>query len=315
MPVADTPEGHLRNAIQACILGEERLATLMIPPDPQVTDLLRTVEARDGHVIALTRRVDAKKGPVVEFGKVGRNLATTFAGLCAEHDAEIFAPLDRTVFDPRDPELAFLAGYRATIREFHTSCAAGVKVQSGYHALVEAGHEPRDTMTPAGAVATDFLIAAYEMYLYKAAWDKAYAERNFKHVQHDIIELTLTQPTIAASSVFTVRGARRADGEMIRACLTVLPLSTDRTVVLFSYLPLDAVPARAVLRRALDARADHQKYELSRRIINSCENFVIGPSYFDSWTERKKNIVREYFTRTVFVEDLEYEDADLLLFK
>jgi hypothetical protein len=53
---------------------------------------------------------------------------------------------------------------------------------------------------------------------------------------------------------------------------------------------------------------------LSRRLLNSCENFVLAPAYFDTWTPRKKDVVREYFVRTILQEDLTYEDPDLFLF-
>src|SRR2546422_5934076 len=105
--------------------------------------------ARDGHVVALTRRLDATKGPVIEFGEVGRNLATTFAGLCAHHDQTIFAPLDRLAFDPTNQEHLFLAGYRAVIREFYATCAAASKVQTAYLERVAAGGRPPGAASPA----------------------------------------------------------------------------------------------------------------------------------------------------------------------
>src|SRR2546428_1648001 len=105
--------------------------------------------ARDGHVVALTRRLDATKGPVIEFGEVGRNLATTFAGSCAHHDQTIFAPLDRLAFDPTNQEHLFLAGYRAVIREFYATCAAASKVQTAYLERVAAADIPRVTPVPA----------------------------------------------------------------------------------------------------------------------------------------------------------------------
>ena len=270
--------------------------------------------ARDGHVVALTRRLDATNGPVIEFGDVGRNLATTFAGLCAQHDQTIFAPLDRLAFDPTNQEHLFLAGYRAVIREFYATCAAASKVQTAYLERVAAGLDPRDAPSPAGIVATEHMMKAYETYLYKGEWDEAYAARDFGRVQHDVIELNVAQPTIAASALFTVHGAERAVGDMVRAALTVLPISRVKTVAVFSYLPPDASPARAVLQPVLTSTGDRQKYELSRRILNSCENFVIAPAYFDTWTDGKKRVVREYFTRTILVEEMGYESPDLGLF-
>jgi hypothetical protein len=158
------------------------------------------------------------------------------------------------------------------------------------------------------------MIKAYETYLYKGEWDEAYAARDFGRVQHDAIELNVVQPTIAASALFTVHGAQRADADMVRAALTVLPIRPVTTVAVFSYLSTDASPALAILQSLLTSTGDGQKYELSRRILNSCENFVIAPAYFDTWTDRKKQVVREYCTRTVLVEEMGYEDPDLGLF-
>ncbi len=45
-PVADSPEGHVRNAIQCIILAESRVAALLIPPDAATLELLRAAEAR-----------------------------------------------------------------------------------------------------------------------------------------------------------------------------------------------------------------------------------------------------------------------------
>jgi hypothetical protein len=48
--------------------------------------------------------------------------------------------------------------------------------------------------------------------------------------------------------------------------------------------------------------------------LNYCENFVISPVYFENWTERKRAVVRDYYARTVFTKELDFEDRDLTLF-
>src|SRR6266487_4132900 len=127
--------------------------------------------SRDGHVTGITRRFDGKAGPVIEFDEVGRNSATTFAGLCAEHDQTIFAPIDRAVFDPSDPQHCFLVAYRATFHEVHASCEGASKVQTAYLERVKAGLDPKDAPSEAGLLAVDFMTRAYETYMYKTAFD------------------------------------------------------------------------------------------------------------------------------------------------
>ncbi len=56
-PVPETPEQHLRNAVQLLILADERVGALTIPPDPELTDLIRAAEARSfGALFALQCR-------------------------------------------------------------------------------------------------------------------------------------------------------------------------------------------------------------------------------------------------------------------
>ena len=47
----------------------------------------------DNHVYELKMRIILGE-PVCAFQRVGRNIASTFTGLCGQHDAEIFRPID-----------------------------------------------------------------------------------------------------------------------------------------------------------------------------------------------------------------------------
>jgi hypothetical protein len=60
----------------------------------QVIDLLQT----NGHVIALRPNFSAA-GPEIDFESVGRSYASTFTGLCEEHDARLFEPIDTKPLD------------------------------------------------------------------------------------------------------------------------------------------------------------------------------------------------------------------------
>ncbi|PYO40390.1 MAG: hypothetical protein DMD33_17885 [Gemmatimonadetes bacterium] len=46
VPVSETPAQHIRNAIQALMLAEDRVQALTIPADPMLTELIRGAEAR-----------------------------------------------------------------------------------------------------------------------------------------------------------------------------------------------------------------------------------------------------------------------------
>jgi hypothetical protein len=83
----------------------------------------------DGHLIALEVNIDAQSGPQLTFERVGRNRATTFTGLCAEHDSALFAPIDTAPPDLESPQHRFLFAYRAALYESHATLAVAQQMQ------------------------------------------------------------------------------------------------------------------------------------------------------------------------------------------
>jgi hypothetical protein len=269
--------------------------------------------ARGGQVIGLTQSVSLDKGPQIQFGLVGRNQATTFTGLCSRHDDLIFGPIEKNELNLADPEQLFLLAYRAAYRELHATMEGAAKVQAGYRERVARGLDPKDSPSPAGLLAVERMMVSWVTFKYKSLLDTAYAESDFAQMAHDLVSLDVERPTVAACTLFSVDHIHVRD-DVLRIHLNVLPIGPTRTEVLFSYLQSDASPARAFLDRILRSQNLHQRYELSRLILNSCENFVLSPDYFDMWTEEKKRTVQTYFVRTLLKSDLGYESSDLYLF-
>ena len=269
--------------------------------------------AEDGHVIAPVLRLSARTGPRIELRRVGRNRATTFAGLCATHDQEIFAPIETTSLDLSEVEHRFLLAYRATFYELHSTLRAGAMTQAGYLESARLGLSPRDQPSPIGMFAVTRMMLAWHTWQYKAHLDLAYLENKYDSLEHDLIELTVTKPTVAASALFSLDDVERGD-DIVRVCITVLPVAKERTVALLSYLPGDAGRARLALDRVLSTKGPYQQYELSRRLINHCENFVLAPSFVESWSKDRRQLVIDLFTRTLGKNDLDFEDERLTLF-
>lgn len=268
--------------------------------------------ARDGHLIQFTLSFD-KAAPRAVFREIGRNRATTFTGLCSPHDATLFAPIDTQPLDHSDPEQLFLLGYRAVLRELHATWEVGVKSQEVYERLVEAGRLPGDGPSPAGMYAVERLMVAYETHLYKVSLDKAYLERDFDFLRHDVLRITGRRPSLAAAAMFSLDGVV-VDDDVARTSLTILPLSAGETVVVLSYTQRDAAAVRGALDRVLGAIGAHQRYELSRLLLNSCENFVVAPAFYDTWSQEKREAIAAYFSRTILKDDLSVEDELLHLF-
>lgn len=275
----------------------------------RVLDLL----VRDGHVKALTKKVDMETGPIIFFGDVGRNQARTFAGFCAEHDSDIFKPIDTSAFRSTDAEHLFLVAYRAVARELHAVLEGAAKIQSTYIKRVELGLDSGDEPGPAGMLAVEHMMKAYETFLYKQRLDQAFVSKEYNGVLHDMIKIDHEEATVAVCSLFSVDGISRSD-DCVRAALNVLPLNAKASIVVFSYLPEDAALAKSSLNGILTSDGFYQKYLLSKLILNNCENFVVSPAYYDRWSSEKRKSVTDYFTQTLIKGNLEIENEHLYLF-
>lgn len=273
-----------------------------------ILDLL----AEDGHVIAPELRIDLQEGPQYDLKEVGRNRATTFAGLCSEHDDALFSPIEKTPLDLSNPEHRFLLAYRATFYELHAAMMAGSTTQLAYQKRLEVGVEEPNTMTAAGLLATQRLVVAYETWQYKSIYDEAYTTRDFDALEHDVIELDVAAPTLAASGLFSVGSDSR--DVLVGVCLTILPVAPTSTSVLVSYLRGHRRRVRHELYPMLKTRGEKQKFEISRRLLNECSNFVLSPAFVRSWSPERRARILELFVRTMFKNDLAASHPDLNLF-
>jgi hypothetical protein len=271
----------------------------------RVLDLIAT----NGHVMML-RQIFSKDRVDIEFKSVGRNLASTFTGLCNEHDTTLFAPIDTRLFDREDREQLFLLAYRSVCRELHTEIEQIAKFQSAYKSSVELGIDSADDTNPAGQMACMFMNMARQTYLYRADnFDLPLLEANFDTIKHDIIEITHPTPILAVSALFSLDKIRNED-DFVRVVLNVFPVDRNRSFAVFSYTGPDQNKARAALDRVLTSAGTDQKYELSRLILSRIENFLISPAHFDTWSVEKVSRIRDAFLNNEEVP----EHHDMMLF-
>lgn len=274
----------------------------------RVLDLI----AVDGHVMVLEARITTD-GPLVSLRRVGRNMASTFTGLCADHDQEMFRPIDAAAIDLENPEHLFLVAYRAAYREFHACLQTAMRLQTAYLERVDSGLDPPHTPTPAGLLAAHRIAAAHEMFECKVALDDGRARRDFGFMTHNVIRLERQAPTIAVCSLYSVDHLAGTESTL-RIHLNVLPLSQTETAVVFSYAAADAGLARAHLDRVLNSSGAHHKYELSRVIVENCENFVLNPDYVASWSDKKRRTVEAVAADVMPAQDNHAESVNLYLF-
>lgn len=268
---------------------------------------------RDGHVVAVRHKFTPATGLTFSFESVGINEATTFTGLCAEHDQSLFAPIENAELDLGDREHLFLLAYRGAIHELHSQMEAASKVQSAYLYRVDQGWDDGNSPSRAGLAATHRMITAYETYVYKTELDVAYASGDFDALDHHVIRLAVERPTIAGNSLYSVDDVI-VGNETLVIHLNVLPISATQTVAVFSYVPRFGRMARRHLRPMLRQDASNRMHDLSRMVIDNCGNLVIAPDFFDSWDSTKRDAILGYFIGTAMDPRTKYDSEHFEMF-
>ena len=193
--------------------------------------------ASGGHVVMPHMKLKFPPPAEISFRPVGRNNATTFTGLCDQHDNAIFRPIDESLPTIDDPEHLFLLAYRAVLREYHVVLQNAIRFQATYQKRVEVGLSPGDSPCDFGMFVTPHLANFFECYEYKRLYDNAYLQQHWQTLDHEILMLRDQQPSIAVSSMFSLDDIPAP--ETPRVTLSVFPID-NAVVVVFSSAQSDA---------------------------------------------------------------------------
>jgi hypothetical protein len=265
----------------------------------------------DGHIIMPQMKLKKHQSPEIEFKRVGRNKATTFSGLCSTHDNAIFRPIDTEKPNSNDRSHLFLLAYRAVLREYHACLQNGLRSQSVYQNHVELGLSSNTEPSDLGMLAIANLANAYESYEYKKVFDLAYLSSDWSQFMHHVIVFQNQPATIAVNSMFSLDGI---DAPVTpRVTLNVYPTDGD-VIVIFSATATDAPFVAGYISPILSAEVYYQKYLLSKLILQSCENFVIAPRYYDSLPQESKDALLRFFIDSIQHNAENHEDERLYLF-
>src|SRR5690554_2792439 len=123
----------------------------------RVMDLLE----KGGHVVMINYKFQGKKKPEMQFKHLGRNLASTFQGLCSKHDSDLFRDIDTLDFEETNEKQLFLLFYRSVVRELHACMDTALKTQLGYQKRVEMSLDNSSAPSEAGLMATNRMMVAY----------------------------------------------------------------------------------------------------------------------------------------------------------
>lgn len=267
-----------------------------------ILDLLQ----ENGHVYAPRLQISFKE-PKLEFGLIGRNLATTFHGLCNKHDTDIFRPIETSPLNTTNEEHLFLLSYRAVLKETHATAKSAVDTQSGYMAGVEEGLFPDQECAP-GMLAVEHMVLAYMTHMHKLRYDAIYQNKNYGELRHFVIDLEAEPAMAACAMLSTGRFCHQTDS-LSYATLNVLP-NAGTTYMIVSCLNEHESDLRRTFLNFL--RSGNARECASYLVLKRCENFVIRPSAFHALTEEQRSECQRFFSRNIGSMSYEPKDRRLI---
>jgi len=253
----------------------------------KVLDLLQ----RENHVIVPVQRLDQDTGPVTDMKLVGRNEASTFTGLCANHDRELFRTADTEPLDVGNAKQLNELAYRAVMRELHACVEGAYRIDLLHRENVRNGLVDEHAPNPA----MPFWEKGWRVIRYRGThFDKPAAAGRSPSLIHRIVELNDQEPTLAAGALFSVD--HDATGDIVGPAMTVVPVDAKRTVAVVSYPKKQKAAIERQLADLFAADQPTQKRtELSRIVIERMENFVLSPDFYDGLAANKKKRILEAY--------------------
>jgi hypothetical protein len=121
-----------------------------------------------GHVVCITPFHEKQNGPKYIFKEIGRKKASTFRGLCNEHDTKIFQPIEKWPLLLELPSNVFLFAYRSIFMELHAKIQAAKQANIAYKELLS--FDP-NSVTALESFSAALLFEAYCVHKHKLKYD------------------------------------------------------------------------------------------------------------------------------------------------
>lgn len=251
----------------------------------------------------------SKDGEVMHFDKnssdwgslteTGRNAATTFQGMCGDHD-KIFHPIDNEDYIPGNNEQEYLFAMRAAAKEFSTRSG----MVHATHERLATNQEQEFPLDPIGEAMMGMFTPGFDQGLEDQKITRGIFIDTFKNGKYNVIEtavITVNEELpMAVSSTFNLELAY--DGTLIndlspdnysarmKPCfLTVFP-QDNKTYCLVSYLRRDR-KAHSFLHDLNELEENEKKVIISNLITTYTENFTAEPSF---WKSLSKGTTEKY---------------------
>jgi hypothetical protein len=258
--------------------------------------------AEEGHVVVPKLDFSDIYNPSTEFQRVGQNVATVFTGLCARHDAELFAPIEKKPLDLKDREQMFLLAYRAVLRETHTVNAMAQGVEEGHNEGVGLGFLGMEAIAAGEELKARCVAELEHIAEQKRLFDQAYLSRDYETVEYEVAWTPPSPPGLAVNSFFSI-GVNKLTGKDMPVALNVLPFDGKHAVVIS--FRRASKPLAQNLIFSLKSTTNEERFRaVSRLVLKDCENFVLRPSLYTSFGREQKRLIGDYFLKTMGVDKL-----------
>lgn len=229
--------------------------------------------------------------PPLSFQEMGLKKATTFTGLCGQHDQELFKDIDTSEIDLTNSKHLFLLAYRSVLQVAHTKLETCHKIKTNGEGVNLQG------LTQ---LLDENLIKCWHFYCwYKFFFDEMVLNYSFDQLDHLILKIDTGEPSIAVSSILPLDEYDLGNNRAKLVVFNVFP-QANMTYAVFSYFQDDFAEFIIHYGKFQPITGEPLKIKLSELILRECENFVIAPRLFESLSQSQKNSVLNYiFSSTI----------------
>jgi hypothetical protein len=286
------------NDLERCLEPSENCNNKSIKAHSIQNKRILELIQENGHVIMPNMKLNFPDPPIISFELIGRNIATTFDGLCADHDESIFAPIEKESINMESISHLFLLNYRAVLKETYAVLNSTRKIQGTYMEGIKEGIIDPQKIIAGRKYSTAHLVNAYDMYLYKKEFDSIYLTKSYDKIENIIIQINQKRPTIAVNSLFTYAGRKELENEIERIIINVFP-NEKSTWVVISFLKEKGKYIPKIIKEIIKADQKQKKYLITNLILSNCENFVMAPSFYKAIPDKIKSKMIKYYCYTL----------------
>lgn len=221
------------------------------------------------------------------FKSVGVNQATTFTGLCGEHDNALFDLIDNNEVDLASKEYLFRLAYRAILRDTYEQVCILDCLKQVDSVPVTATGDPIDPFT--------FMYqTSCQSVEYKEGIDEMLTAGSWAGLRHKIFRLPRAKPYVAASALMALDDQDRATTR--KSAFSVVPFK-EGTLAVFSSTESDYPYLKAYLDRQIKAPPKSKRFlhELTITILRDTYNFVISPKLWSKLSNERQKQAADYY--------------------